>query len=80
MCGRYALAPSSQQKSEQLRDVQQPAKWKIRYNIAPTQSAYVIAYSLFLESIRIVTGPSLSNATFMSAPNIPVSTGREEIT
>ncbi len=43
MCGRYALAPSSQQKSEQLRDVQQPVQWKIRYNIAPTQSAYVIA-------------------------------------
>ena len=43
MCGRYALAPSSQQKSEQLRDVKQPVTWKIRYNIAPTQSAYVIA-------------------------------------
>ena len=43
MCGRYALAPSSQQKSEQLRDVKQPVSWKIRYNIAPTQSAYVIA-------------------------------------
>lgn len=43
MCGRYALAPSSQQKSEQLRDLKQPIRWKIRYNIAPTQSAYVIA-------------------------------------
>ena len=42
MCGRYALAPSPKQKSEQLRDVQQPVTWKIRYNIAPTQSAYII--------------------------------------
>lgn len=28
--------------------------------------------SRFLESMRIVTGPSLINATFMSAPNSPV--------
>ena len=42
MCGRYSLAPSSQQKAEQLSDIRQPVSWKIRYNIAPTQSAYVI--------------------------------------
>ncbi len=42
MCGRYALAPTPKQKTEQLRDVQQPVTWKIRYNIAPTQSAYII--------------------------------------
>ena len=28
-------------------------------------------YSLFFESMRIVTGPSLHNSTFMSAPNTP---------
>ena len=32
-------------------------------------------YSLFLVSMQIVTGPSLSNSTFMSAPNVPVLTG-----
>ncbi len=33
-------------------------------------------YSLFFESIRIVTGPSFSKDTFISAPNLPVCTGR----
>ena len=32
-------------------------------------------YSLFLVSMQMVTGPSLSNSTFMSAPNSPVPTG-----
>ena len=32
-------------------------------------------YSLFLLSIKIVTGPSLTKATFMSAPNAPVFIG-----
>ena len=32
-------------------------------------------HSLFLESMHIVTGPSLTRATFMSAPNSPVPTG-----
>ena len=31
-------------------------------------------HSLFLVSMMIVTGPSLSSATFMSAPNSPVAT------
>ena len=31
-------------------------------------------YSLFLVSIHIVTGPSFSSSTFMSAPNSPVAT------
>ena len=33
------------------------------------------AYSLFLVSMQMVTGPSLSSSTFMSAPNSPVPTG-----
>ena len=33
-------------------------------------------YSRFRLSIQIVTGPSLTKATFMSAPNSPVATGR----
>src|SRR5690606_4585212 len=32
-----------------------------------------IHYSLFLESIKIVTGPSFKRATFISAPKIPAS-------
>lgn len=32
-------------------------------------------YSLFFVSIQIVTGPSFSNSTFISAPNSPVPTG-----
>lgn len=30
--------------------------------------------SIYFESIIIVTGPSFKRSTFMSAPNIPVST------
>ena len=33
------------------------------------------SYSLFLLSIKIVTGPSLTKVTFMSAPNTPVFIG-----
>ena len=33
-----------------------------------------IVYSLFLVSIQMVTGPSLTSSTFMSAPNSPVPT------
>ena len=33
-------------------------------------------HSLFLESMVIVTGPSLTSATFMSAPNTPDFTGK----
>lgn len=43
MCGRYSFAPSLKQKAKQLDDLNHPVEWKIRYNIAPTQSAYVIA-------------------------------------
>lgn len=43
MCGRYSFAPSLKQKTKQLDDLNHPAEWKIRYNVAPTQSAYVIA-------------------------------------
>jgi hypothetical protein len=32
-----------------------------------------VLYSLFFESRRIVTGPSLMDWIFMSAPNSPVS-------
>ena len=35
----------------------------------------VLIYSLFFESMKIVTGPSFSNSTFMSAPKIPFCTG-----
>lgn len=31
-------------------------------------------YSLFFVSIQMVTGPSFSSSTFMSAPNSPVAT------
>lgn len=43
MCGRYSFAPSIKQKKQQLDDFHHPVEWKIRYNLAPTQSAYVIA-------------------------------------
>src|SRR5690606_32235533 len=35
---------------------------------------FYVHYSLFFVSICMVTGPSLSSATFMSAPKIPVPT------
>lgn len=34
-----------------------------------------ISYSFCFESIQIVTGPSFTRATFMSAPNTPVCIG-----
>ena len=33
---------------------------------------FLFSYSLFFVSIQMVTGPSLSSSTFMSAPNSPV--------
>ena len=36
-------------------------------------------YSLFFESMTIVTGPSLTSETFMSAANCPVSTERQDL-
>ena len=48
--------------------------------IARTRSALPSAqenvYSLFFESIQMVTGPSLTSDTCMSAPKRPVATGR----
>ena len=44
MCGRYSFAPSKKQAdSAELRKREQPANWKISFNIAPTQSALVVA-------------------------------------
>lgn len=43
MCGRYSFAPTKKQKAQQLDALKQPPVWKIRFNLAPTQSAYVIA-------------------------------------
>lgn len=43
MCGRFSFAPTPKQKARKLDDLKQPVVWKIRFNIAPTQSAYVIA-------------------------------------
>lgn len=39
------------------------------------QTAGRLPYSLFFVSMQMVTGPSLSSSTFMSAPNSPVCTG-----
>src|SRR3989442_14275710 len=43
----------------------------------PAEGEFVLVrevriYSLFLESMTMVTGPSLTRLTFMSAPNSPV--------
>ena len=40
------------------------------------KSTVLIIYSLLLESIQIVTGPSFTSPTRMSAPNSPVGTSR----
>ncbi|MEZ4925610.1 MAG: SOS response-associated peptidase [Saprospiraceae bacterium] len=42
MCGRYSFAPKLKQIEEDLSNVVLPAQLEIKYNIAPTQSAYVI--------------------------------------
>ena len=40
----------------------------------PLLSLFHPSYSLFCESINMVTGPSFSSSTFMSAPNVSVCT------
>lgn len=42
MCGRYSFAPTQKQLDEQLPNVEIPAHFQPRYNIAPTQLSYVI--------------------------------------
>ncbi len=42
MCGRYSYAPTKKQVEEQLQGKDAPAKFRLRYNIAPTQQALVI--------------------------------------
>lgn len=43
MCGRYAFAPKPKQRKILENIVEVPTELELRYNIAPTQSAYVIA-------------------------------------
>ncbi len=42
MCGRYSFVPTKKQLDEQLNDVELPKPLQLRYNIAPTQQAYVM--------------------------------------
>lgn len=42
MCGRYSFVPTKKQLDEQLREVELPTTLQISFNIAPTQTAYVI--------------------------------------
>ncbi len=44
MCGRYSYAPTKKQIAEQLKGKEIPAKFQLRYNIAPTQKALVILH------------------------------------
>ncbi len=49
--------------------------WQLVYYAAESEFVLVREirfYSLFLESMTMVTGPSLTRLTFMSAPNSPV--------
>lgn len=43
MCGRYAFAPKPKQLKSLEKTVEVPAEPELRFNIAPTQTAYVIA-------------------------------------
>jgi hypothetical protein len=45
------------------------------YPLIPLSPYSPSLYTLFFESITIVTGPSFVSATFISAPNSPVCTG-----
>ena len=49
-------------------------KQNIQPNNKTTKQQNNKRHSLFLESMMMVTGPSLSSSTFMSAPNSPVPT------
>lgn len=44
MCGRYSYAPTKKQVQEQLKGLDTPAQFRLRYNIAPTQQALVILH------------------------------------
>ena len=43
MCGRYSFVPTKKQLDEQLKSLDVPAPFQLKFNIAPTQNAYVIA-------------------------------------
>ena len=64
------LHPAAEQTAEVPRIGVEPPR------IAPRVDRPLRHYSRFLESIQIVTGPSLTSATCMSAPKTPVATGR----
>lgn len=42
MCGRYSFVPTQKQLEEDLKGVETPPELPFRYNIAPTQQAYVL--------------------------------------
>jgi putative SOS response-associated peptidase YedK len=46
MCGRYAFAPKPKQRKSLENIVEVPPELELRFNIAPTQTAYVIANDL----------------------------------
>ena len=43
MCGRYSFVPTQEQIERELSELDLPDQLRINYNVAPTQSAYVIA-------------------------------------
>lgn len=43
MCGRYSFVPTRKQLDEQLQAFELPIPIQLKFNISPTQSAYVIA-------------------------------------
>ncbi|MFN0214261.1 MAG: SOS response-associated peptidase [Saprospiraceae bacterium] len=42
MCGRYSFAPTPKQRKSLEKQVEVPSDLELRFNIAPTQKAYVI--------------------------------------
>ena len=69
---REFLHPAAEQPAEIARIGVEPPR------IAPRVDRPLRHYSRFLESIQIVTGPSFTSATCMSAPKRPVATGRPD--
>lgn len=43
MCGRYSFAPKHKQRQELEQSLNLPAELELRFNIAPTQQAWVVA-------------------------------------
>ncbi len=43
MCGRYSFVPTKKQLDEQFKEIELPSPLQLKFNIAPTQRAYVIA-------------------------------------